>query len=468
MSYYSINPVHPHLGAAINLRLFPLAAAQEVGFADVAEAYLFYGDGFWERGHKLIKREGNFHYKIPQYNGARLILRFYLVDSEGKGAFTYGAEHPIAYGQYAELFAENHCSPAEVGGAVSLIEPAEIRQLPEQIGQFLRHGAESFWIKLDYRVLETADLASELGQALDSVRVTRLPGAFLEVVCPQEVNEARLVELFAEADLIGKKWFKAIVVTAEKPDTSLELAQSLGRSLAGKQALAGVTPQDYLSSEVAASPLTIPIYRQSSLFDLSLLRGVTAETKGLLWTVDTETEVNLVEARFQQEYALATGIGHYFSGTFQPRTKTLPAVFPVFPDLAVICPQEWLSAKQLLPGDFTLEDLVITLEKQGYLTSLVACGQSWQARGAVFLAYQVKSETAGEKISNGRHPVLVFPDQNWQEAEETVLPSGWSLEKWPQSLVEFVQIIGEWYSGIVESMSSWVVIPGKVQKRRRG
>lgn len=456
MIFYAINPSHPHLGASISLRLYPLAAAEEAGFAEVAQAYVFYGDGAWERGHKLFKREGAFWYKIPQYNGAKLYLRFFLVDSEGRGSFVNGMEHPIAYGQYAELFEENDAQPADVGGLICLEDSQEVLSLAEKLGSMVRQGAESLWLKLPARILTEPESQGQLIQVLEAVRGHRLPGTYLEVVCDPEIQAQEIMEGLAQVQILQKRWLKAVFLSSDEPKRAMGLLSSLGETVSG-QILALVSPEEYLEDQLRSDPKAVPAYLGRSQLDLALLRGAVAEESGLIWAFSEGDEIGPAWNRFHREFAVATGVGHFFTTSFTQTNSSLFAVRPLLPDLTLVVPEAWLTFSEL-PWGGNLQDLVSALEEAGYLVSLTLAGGRWKARGAMFLDY---APVVGEEASNGRHPVLVLPSAGWSPQEGEKLPGGWVLKEWPESIQDLLAMVNNWFTSTVEEMSSWVVVPGK-------
>ncbi len=451
MSFYVINPVHPHLGAAIDLRVFPLAAALEVGFADIAEAYVFYGDGVWQQGHRMYKKDGVFSYRIQQFTGARLYLRFYLVNSAGQGAFTRGSEHDVTYGQYAHLFDDHQARRVETGTYISIDTPESIRSLPEQVSRALRNGTESLWLAIAAEVIANSESLSSLIEVLDSVQ--RLPNTFVEF-------PAALVEKIPDLpEITGKSWVKAIMLTAHNSTEALaavEFAETFG----GKTILIVMSPRDFLEVPADSYPRIVPVGRSLKELEISLLRGITSAAEELAWLIlpDSAQESDA----FWPEYAAATGVGHCFAGFLSAPTGTPFLARPLIPDIALVCPKEYLTESEL-PGGYSLVEVLSQLEANGFLCSVVPEDKPWKARAAVWLPKTVSTEVL-KRFATARQPVMILSDEDESESEES---SAVEFRSWPISVSAFAQEIAEWYGLQAAEQSSWVVIPGTVKGEKR-
>ncbi len=451
MSFYVLNPVHPYLGAAIDLRVFPLAAAHEVGFADIAEAYVFYGDGLWQQGHRMYKKDGVFCYRIQQFTGARLYLRFYLVSSTGEGAFTRGAEHEVTYGRYAHLFDDRKARQVETGTYIPIAAPEAIRALPEQVGRALRQGTESLWLAISAETGSDAGALQALTEVLDSVH--RLPNTFLELPA------SLLAQIPQMPELVGKPWIKAIMLTAfsrAEAEAGVEFAETFE----GKTILVAISPRDFLEIPGERHPRLVPVGRSFRGLELALLRGITGAAEELAWLILPECPPELSD--FWPEYAAATGVGHCFTGVLSAPTEIPFLARPLVPDLALISPKEYLGEAKL-PGGFGLAELLAQLEGQGLLCAVVPEGQPWKARAAVWLADTIAPELLAS-LAAQRRPVMILTAE---EQSEGVKNPAMEFHPWPASPAAFAEVLLEWYCLHTAEHSGWVVIPGTIGGEKR-
>lgn len=455
MSFYSIDPSHPHLGAAINIKLYPLAAAEEVGFSEVVEAYVLYGDGIWQRGHKLFKRDGVFCFRIPNFTGARLFLWFYLIDSEGNGVFTSGFEHPVHFGQYANLFDNLDAQQPEVGGLIVIGED-NLEELSEQIAGALRSGTASLWFRLQTELLTGSDLKIQLAGIWNSAQ--RLPGSYIELVSPDGVGLDELKAILDVLDLVSRKWLKALVLSgAAGSKERVALAEQLAQE-SGLKVLAGVSPLDYLTYELESVPQALPVTTEGSCLELAVLRAAAGSEGALFWVVQEEADP------WHLEYLLATGAGHVFSPA--PAEGIINLVAPALIDLDLILPLEQIKAETLISG-VGLEEVLAALAEAGYITGVSPLGRKWRARSGVYICEQVDSDELKALITDGR-PVLVLTKEG-PNIEKEDLPSLVRLHTLPGSLTELLDLVTEWFKTEVEIRGNWQVIPGdeEVKERRR-